>query len=190
MSENPKLYNYWLIFIKVSKKLVSLQQYLLTINFYIMAKYKLYLSSEERAELLANLRKYKSNSGKVMTSQILLHSDENVADSKMTSAALSSLLGCSSKTVERVRKSFCERGMGIFEPTVRRTRSDKKYDARVEAHLVALCCQAPPNGAANWTLQLLCDTLVELEVVESASPSSVCNVLKKTNLNPFRKNNM
>ena len=81
--------NYWLVFIKMSKNLVPLQQYLLIINFYIMAKYKLYLSSEERAELLANLRKYKSNSGKVMTSQILLHSDENVADAKMTSAALS-----------------------------------------------------------------------------------------------------
>ena len=152
-----------------------------------MAKYKLYLSPEERAKILANLRKYKSNSGKVMTSQILLHSDENVADAKMTSAALSSLLGCSSKTVERVRKSFCERGMGIFEPTARRTRSDKKYDARVEAHLVSLCCQAPPNGAADWTLQLLCDTLVELKVVESASRSSICTMLKKTNLNPFKK---
>ena len=155
-----------------------------------MIRYKLFLKPEERDLLTIAVRKYKSTAQKYIYSQILLHSDENTPTEKLSASALRERYGISCKTVERVRRSFCANGMAIFEPQVRKVRSDKKYDARVEAHLIALCCQQPPNDKPEWTLKLLCESLVELHVLESASCSSVCNLLKKTNLSPFKENNM
>ena len=60
---------------------------------------------------------------------------------------MAAVLGTSTKTVEWVRKQFCETGLALFAPTVRKVRSDKKIDGRVEAHLTALVCQSPPDEA-------------------------------------------
>ena len=91
------------------------------------------------------------------------------------------MLGVCTRTVERVRRQFCEEGMKMFEPKVRKTRSDKKIDGRVEAHLTALVCQSPPDEAPVWRLQVLADRLVALEVVEHISTTMVARLLKKTN---------
>lgn len=155
-----------------------------------MIKYKIHLSVEERAELVSKTKKYKTTVQKYIKAQVLLSSDENTLSEKETAESLSKRLSISTRTVERIRKSFCELGMATFEAKPRKVRSDKKYDARVEAHLIAACCQTPPNGKPVWSLQLLCDHLVSLELLESASCSRVCQVLKKTNLSPFRKSNM
>ena len=124
------------------------------------------------------LRKYKSNSSHRLKALILLSSDEN-ATSKLTAKALAVAHHTSEKMVERTRKAFCEEGMNIFEKKVRAVRSDKIYDARVEAHLLALSCQKAPNNKAEWTLQMFCDELVRLQVLPAASRSSVCQLLKK-----------
>ena len=87
--------------------------------------------------------------------------------------------------MERVRKQFCETGLAMFEPTVRKTRSDKKIDGRVEAHLTALVCQSPPDEASAWRLQVLANRLVELRVVEPISTTMVARLLKKTNSSLF-----
>ena len=91
------------------------------------------------------------------------------------------MLGCSTKTVERVRRPFCEQGLAMVEPTPRKTRSNKKIDGRVEAHLTALLCQSPPDEQPHWQLQMLADRLVELDVVEHISTTMVARLLKKTN---------
>ena len=96
--------------------------------------------------------------------------------------ALAAVLGTSTKTVERVRRQFCEEGLALFAPTVRKTRLDKKIDGRVEAHLTALVCQSPPDEAPAWGLQVLADRLVELHVVAHISTTMVARLLKKTNL--------
>ena len=72
------------------------------------------------------------------------------------------MLGISTKTSERVRRQFCEEGMSMFGPKVRETRSDKKIDERVEAHLTALLCQSPPDEKLKWELRMLADWLAEL----------------------------
>ncbi|MEJ7664463.1 MAG: helix-turn-helix domain-containing protein [Hymenobacter sp.] len=72
------------------------------------------------------------------------------------------MLGICTRTMERVRRQFCEEGLAMFEPKLRKTRSDKKIDGRVEAHLTALLCQSPPDEQPRWQLQLLADRLVEL----------------------------
>jgi hypothetical protein len=85
-------------------------------------------------------------------------------------------------TVERVRQRFVEQG---FDAALERKHPDKparpiKLDGRAEARLIALACSPPPEGRATWTMQLLADKLVELEVVESISDETVRTALKKT----------
>ena len=69
----------------------------------------------------------------------------------------------------------------MFDLKPRKTRSDKKLDGRVEAHLSAILCQSPPNDKPKWALQMLSDRLIELKVVEHISVTSVRKLLKKTN---------
>jgi len=84
--------------------------------------------------------------------------------------------------VYRVRQAFVEEGLAaaLFrkKPTGRQYH---KLDGAQEAHLIALACGAPPEGRTHWTLRLLADRLVELEVVESISAECVRMALKKTN---------
>ena len=148
-----------------------------------MTLYRLYLTSEERQTLEGWRQKYKLPSPKLRQIQILLNSDEHTG--RRTATELADVLGTCTKTVERVRRQFCEEGLALFAPKVRKTRSDKKIDGRVEAHLLALVCQSPPDEAPTWRLQVLADRLVELEVVEHILRTMVARLLKKTNLSLF-----
>jgi transposase len=142
-----------------------------------MTVYRLYLTSEERLTLESWVKKGKHSSKKVQQAQILLNSDENVE--RKSSTLLKDIIGVSVKTIERVRRQFCEEGMEMFTLKPRKTRSDKKIDGRVEAHLTALLCQSPPNDKAKWELKMLSDRLIELNVVEHISVTMVRRVLKK-----------
>ena len=142
-----------------------------------MTIYRLYLTEDERETLELWVKKGKSSAKKVQYSQIILNSDENAE--RKSSTILSEILGVSLKTVERVRKSFCEAGLGMFEPKVRKVRSDKQIDGRVEAHLATLLCQSPPDGKPEWELKMLSEKLIELEVVEHISTTMVGRLIKK-----------
>jgi transposase len=144
-----------------------------------MLLYRLFLTAEERQTLEDWQKKYKSHSPKLQRIQILLNSDEHTG--RRPAPELAPVLGCSTKTVERVRRQFCEQGLAMFEPKPRKTRSDKKIDGRVEAHLTALLCQSPPDEQPRWQLKLLAERLVELQVVEHISTTMVARLLKKTN---------
>ena len=148
-----------------------------------MLIYRLFLTAEERQTLEGWQKKYKSHSPKLQRIQILLNSDEQTV--RRPAPELAAVLGCSTKTVERVRRQFCEQGLAMFEPTPRKTRSDKKIDGRVGAHLTALLCQSPPDEQPCWQLKMLADRLVELEVVEHISTTMVARLLKKTNSSLF-----
>ena len=91
-------------------------------------------------------------------------------------------------TVERVRRRCVEEGLeGALGRRVQLNRRQKKLDGQGEAHLIALACSQPPAGRAGWTLQLMADQLVELEIVESISPETVRRTLKKNELKPWLK---
>ena len=142
-----------------------------------MTLYRFYLTTEERQILEGWRQKYKLHSPKLRQIQILLNNDEHTG--RWATIALVAVLGTSTKTVERAWRQFCEAGLALFAPKVRKTRSDKKIDGRVEAHLTALVCQSPPDEAPAWHLQVLADRLVELEVVEHILTTMVARLLKK-----------
>lgn len=141
--------------------------------------YHLHLTPTERETLEAWVKKGKSSANRIKCAQILLNSDENIY--RVSSAILSPILGTSVRTIERVRRQFCEQGMALFEAKPRKTRSDKKIDGRVEAYLTTLLCQAPPDQKPTWKLQLLSERLIELQVVEHISTTMVARLIKKMN---------
>ena len=125
------------------------------------------------------LSKDKNLTPQIITVTFLLNSDENIE--RKSSTLLKDIIGVSVKTIERVRRQFCEEGMEMFALKPRKTRSDKKIDGRVEAHLTALLCQSPPNDKPKWELKMLSDKLIELNVVEHISVTMIRRVLKKMN---------
>ena len=120
-------------------------------------------------------------------------SDENQAEGAMKEDDIARALKMGTATVERVRRRCVEEGLeralGRKEQLNRR---QKRLDGQGEAHpvsstgqaLIALACAEPPEGRAGWTLKLLADRLVECEIVESISPETVRQTLKKTNSSP------
>jgi transposase len=100
--------------------------------------------------------------------------DEHIADAVEVSRA----------TVERVRQRFVEQGLQVALVRKQPDRPNRQptLDGAAEARLIALACSQPPAGRAAWTLRLLADKLVELEVVGSICHETVRQVLKKTSL--------
>ena len=104
-----------------------------------MTVYRLYLTPEERQVLEGWRQKYQLHSPKLRQIQILLNSDEHTG--RRTATALANVLDTCTKTVERVLGAIsAKRGLALFAPKVRQTRSNKRIDGRVEADLLALVC--------------------------------------------------
>ena len=144
-----------------------------------MIKYRINLLPEERVELTVKVQKGKATVKTVQKAYVLLASDETVE--RQSEADIATTYCLSVRSVERIRKDFCERGMAVFTPKQRRPRSDKKITGEVEAHLIAIVCGEPPAGESRWKLQAIADRLVELQVVDSLSHTSVATALKKMN---------
>jgi hypothetical protein len=147
-----------------------------------MVQYHIYLTDEERKELEAMVSKGKRKATDMRKDNVLLASDETLYRSSATQ--ISEAYHLSTKSVERIRKKFCERGMEIFLPQLRKSRSDKHIDGNVEAHILAICCSEPPAGQSRWKLQLIADRVVALGILDHLSATSVATVLKKTRSSP------
>lgn len=88
-------------------------------------------------------------------------------------------------TVRRVRHQFVDEGLDATLHRKRPTgRQYRKLDGKQEAKLIAIACSPPPEGRARWTMRLMADRLVELEVVQSIDPATVCRTLQKTSSSP------
>ena len=141
------------------------------------------LTSEER-----RLLKRLVNTGKVAAykqrhARILLLADESPKGPKMTDDEVAKAVGCGSATVERVRKQLVTQGLeaALQRPKIDRS-AQRLLDGDAEAHLIALACSQPPEGHNRWTLRLLAEKMIILEVVEHCSKDTVHRTLKKTNL--------
>jgi hypothetical protein len=147
------------------------------------AHYIVELTSEERSQLEQLLRKGKAAAYKQRHARILLLADQIPhIKGRMSDSAIAEAVNCRTATVERIRKRFVLEG---FESTLgrkNRTNYSRRIDGDAEAHLIALACGDPPEGRERWTLRLLADKMVELEVVKHCSKDTVHRTLKKTNL--------
>ena len=142
-----------------------------------MKKYIVTLTDEERQTLERLLAKGKAAARTLRHAQALLKADQPVG---WKDADIADAFALSVRTVERLRQRFVEDGFGAaLRPKVA-PRLPRKVDGAVEAHLVALACSDPPEGRQRWTLRLLADKLVELDLVGSISHEGVRQVLKKT----------
>ena len=147
-----------------------------------MAKYKVTLTREERDELMSIISKGKHTSQRFRNAYVLINCDEGEFAEKATNAEINKILKVGMRTIDRIKKRFVEEGFDAVlerKPTTR--EYDRKADGDLEARLVALSCSEPPEGHARWSLRLLADKLVELEIVDSISHETVRTVLKKTN---------
>ena len=136
------------------------------------------LKEEERKELKQYLRKGKSSARSLTRARILLLADEGLDDEKIAGA-----LKVSKSTISRIRTRYCESGLDLALHEKARSGAPPKIDSRIEAQLTLLACSEPPDGRSRWTVRLLADRLVEMDIVDSISHMSVQRLLKKMKLN-------
>ena len=145
--------------------------------------YKVTLTNEERTKLTAITNKGKGNARRIRRAQMLLMADENQPGGAWKDADIAKALSAHVRTVERTRETCVQKGV---EAALNHTRPQKKrskvLDGAAEAKLVQLACSEVPDGLERWTLQMLADKLIELEVVETVSRETVRTTLKKMNL--------
>ena len=142
-------------------------------------KYIVRLSDEERRELVEVINKLKGTSQKVKRAQILLKADSDGPNWPHYQIAEAFL--CRLRTVTKVCKSLVERG---FDITLNGKKRDappraKLLDGEQEAKIIALRLGDPPEGYSNWSLRLIAEKAVELDIVESISHTTVSTTLKK-----------
>lgn len=143
------------------------------------------LSSTDRNRLESLISKGTATAKSIMHTNILLAADEISSKGQMREAEIAELLHVSKQTVHTIRQLYSEKG---FDAALGRKKRDTppvpaKITGDVEARIIALSCNAPPQGRSKWTLRLLADKAVELEIIDSISHVAVDQLLKKTNSN-------
>ena len=138
------------------------------------------LTSDQRDALDRLLRTGSHPAAMRRRAAILLHTDADGPDG-WADEDIADHIGTSRMTVMRVRQQFAAEGLDATLHRKRPTgRQYRKLDGAQEAQLVAVACSKAPDGHARWTMKLLADRLVELEVVESIDPATVWRTLQKT----------
>jgi Homeodomain-like domain len=144
-------------------------------------KYVVKLSAEERKRLEALIHAGKSSAQTLTRARILLKADVSEAGQGWSDSAISAALDTSVNNVARTRQLLVEEG---FEATLSRKSNPNSarpriFDGAAEAKLIALACSPAPEGFARWTLRLLEEKVVELNIVEKASDNTIGRTLKK-----------
>ena len=137
-------------------------------------RYIVDLTAAERAELQSMIRKGIASARRLTRARVLLLADEGKTDERIAAA-----LHVHETTVERIRQRCVAGGVERALRDQPRPGGRPKLDRKQEAFLIALACSAPPGGRARWTMQLLADRLVALEIVETISDETVRRTLKK-----------
>jgi transposase len=153
-------------------------------------KYVVKLSEDERHQLNELIRKGKSSAQRLTKARILLKADVSEAGEGWSDSRIMEALGTSATTVYRTRQQLVEEG---FEAVLSRKQRARPpvlpiFDGEKEAQLIALACSQPPKGRGRWTLRLLEDKVVELNIVDRASDSTIWRVLKKTRSSLISRN--
>ena len=143
--------------------------------------YHVHLTAQHRTRLEMYVKQGKKSARAITRARILLLSDAKHSDEQIMDA-----LGICRQTVYNVQKKYhaytCTNILDLLREKPR-PGQPVKVDSGIAAHIAMIACSDPPTGAARWTLQLIADRLVELNVVDSICVESVRKALKKTNSN-------
>lgn len=141
------------------------------------------LTGEERVKLEVVARSYRHSARERQRAQILLLADTGDIQresSSQTDAQIAAAVGCQPLTVSKVRARAVERGvLEALTHKEQENRKSRRLDGEGEAHLVAIACSQTPDGKKRWTMKMLKEKLIELEVVESIDEATICRTLKK-----------
>ena len=146
--------------------------------------YRVTLTEDERKELEAMTRTTKTNAKRFLYARSLLLCDAGPEGPAWSVADAAEAMGVTSRTIEHLKKRFVEEGL---DAALERKRPDKPsrpvvFDGAFEARLIALACSEAPEGRRRWTVRLLAEKAVELDLAPNVSPMTVRRILKKTNL--------
>jgi hypothetical protein len=147
-------------------------------GYAMLKKYIVRLTDEERETLQQVVAKFKGSSQKVRRAQVLLKADAKGPG--WTDAKIADAFGCRTKTVENIRERLVTEGFAITLNGRVKPPCPKLLDGEQEAKVIALRLGSPPPGFANWSLRLLAQRVVALEIAESISYETVRRTLKKT----------
>ena len=149
-----------------------------------MKKYIIRLTQAEREWLRDLVKKGKAAAYRIKHANILLKADAD--GPAWIGKRIAEAFGCHVRTVENVRRRCVLQGLeaALERKEQARPRRERKLDGEGEARLIALACSESPEGRDRWTLELLADQLVRLEVVDSICAQTVRRTLKETNSNP------
>ena len=142
-------------------------------------RYVVELTQQERKLLEGIVKRGKGPAYRIRHAYVLLHADKN--KSGKTDEEIAVLLHCHSQTVFNIRKKYFEEGLtrAVGRKAQESPPIPRKLDGAKEARLITIACSQPPEGYANWTLDLLADKMVELKIVETISGKTIGRVLKK-----------
>ena len=154
-------------------------------------KYVVRLSAQERERLETMVRAGKTSAQILTRSRILLKADASDAGEAWSDSAIAAALETSVNNVARARQQLVEEG---FEATLKRKYNPNSarpriFDGEREAKLIALACSPAPEGFARWSLRLLEEKVVELNIVDKASDNTIGRALKKTFSSRISSNN-
>jgi hypothetical protein len=147
-------------------------------------RYRVTLTAEERNELESLTRTSKTNAKQFLYARALLLCDTGAFGPAWKVADVADALGTTSRTIEHLKKRFVEEGLSA---ALERKKPEKPpreivFDGAFEARLIALACSEPPEGRRRWTVRLLAEKAVELNMEPSVSHMTVHCILRKTNL--------
>lgn len=147
-----------------------------------MKKYKVTLTDDERGQLRDLIAAGKAAAQKLAHARILLKADAAPDGPGWTDDRIADAVEVSTDTVARVRQRFVEDSLdaALSRKKPAKPSRERALDGRAEARLIALACSPPPAGRKRWTMQMLADQLVEMEVVETVSDETVRRALQKT----------
>lgn len=147
-------------------------------------RYRVTLTKEEREELEAISTKGKRAARTVLYARALLLLDAGEDGKHWIVAKVAEALGTTTRSLEHLKKRFVEEGLPVAIERKKRVKPPREvqFGGEFEAHLLALACSKAPEGRKRWTMRLLAEKLIELKIVPTVSPMTVCTTLKKTNL--------
>jgi len=147
-------------------------------------RYRINLTQEERDYLEDITKRGKHSAQKFTHAKALLLCDTSDNKVALTVKSVAEAVGVTCRTIEHLKQRFVEEGIesALTRKPASKPPREIRFDGVFEAKLIALACSGTPAGNCRWTVRLLAEKAVELQITESISKSSVSKILKKTNL--------